>query len=86
MTKYPISDELYERSKNDRENKMIVGSEIRAAIHELRIALAESQAREMGLREHLEALEVTLRMPSPILPYMRSVVAQALAPDKHATK
>jgi hypothetical protein len=40
----PISDELFERSKNDRDSRMIVGSEIRAAIHELRQAIAKLEA------------------------------------------
>ena len=54
MNEHPISDELFERSKNDRKSHMIVGSEIRAAINELRADLTISQYQEVRLREALK--------------------------------
>lgn len=64
-----LSDELFERSKDDRA--MIVGSEIRAAIQEQR---NEIETLERQRDELLEALKPIMRYPG-IREYIGSLLA-----------
>jgi len=54
VSETPIADELIERSKDDNKSRMIVGSEIRAAIGEVQSALTHANKRI----EELELFEI----------------------------